>query len=91
MGNARDIVVRALPGVTPDQARDARVRCWMYVFDVWNKKVAESAPESDSRDAYEKLANKERSQDDLSENAFLGAEGDRTEQKRKDKHGFVHR
>jgi hypothetical protein len=54
-------------------------------------KATEPAPESDSRDTYEKLANEERSQDDLSENAFLGAEGDRTEQTRKDTHGFVHR
>jgi hypothetical protein len=49
MGDARDIVVRALPGVTPEQARDARARCWIYVFDVWNKKAAGPAPEPDSR------------------------------------------
>jgi hypothetical protein len=91
MGNARDIVVRALPGVTPDQARDARARCWIYVLDVWNKKVAGPTPESDSRDKCEKLANEERSQRDLRQNAILDAEGDRTEQTRKYKHGFVHR
>jgi hypothetical protein len=56
-----------------------------------SNKAAGPAPESISRDNYEKLANEERSQDDLSENAFLGAEGDRTEQTRKDTHGSVHR
>jgi len=91
MGNARDIAVRTLAGVTPDQARDARARCWIYVFDVGNKKVAGPTPESDSRDKCEKLANEERSQDDLRQNAILETEGDRTEQTRKDRHGFVHR
>ena len=55
------------------------------------KKAAGPAPESDNRDNDEKLANEERSQGDLRQNAILDAEGDRTEQTRKDKHGFVHR
>ena len=56
-----------------------------------SKKAAGPAPESDSCDAYEKLANEERSQDDLTENAILGAEGDRTEQTRKDNNDVLHR
>jgi hypothetical protein len=53
--------------------------------------AAEPAPEPDGRDDHERLANKKGGQRDLREDAFLGAEGDRTEQIRKDKHGFVHR
>lgn len=55
------------------------------------KKAAEPAPESVSRDDYKKPANEERSQSDLDPNAIIEAEGARTEQTRKDKHGFVHR
>lgn len=55
------------------------------------KKAAEPAPESVSRDDYKKPANEERSQSDLDPNSIIEAEGDRTEQTRKDKHGFVHR
>jgi hypothetical protein len=32
------IVVRPLPGTTPEQARDARARAWTYVFQTWHTK-----------------------------------------------------
>jgi hypothetical protein len=51
MGDARDIVVRALPGVTPEQTRDARARAWAFVFQCWQEKQkpAKPAPEPDGR------------------------------------------
>jgi hypothetical protein len=38
MLGARDIVVKPLPGVTPDQVRDVRARCWDFVFQCWHAK-----------------------------------------------------
>jgi hypothetical protein len=41
------INVTPLPGRSPEEARDARVRAWMYVFEVWNrKKEAATSPVS---------------------------------------------
>jgi hypothetical protein len=34
----RHIVVKTLPGVTSDQARDVRARCWDFVFQCWHAK-----------------------------------------------------
>jgi hypothetical protein len=41
MGDARDIVVRALPGVTPDQARDARAKALFYAFECFHRRNAQ--------------------------------------------------
>jgi hypothetical protein len=43
MGDARDISLRPLPGVTPDQARDARARAWRFIFDCWQQKQRATA------------------------------------------------
>jgi hypothetical protein len=32
------IVHCSLPGLTPDQARIVRARCWDFVFQCWQKK-----------------------------------------------------
>jgi hypothetical protein len=89
VSGSRQITVTRDYRPTPDNCARALVE--LLLMKSVRKKSDVSAPESDSRDTYEKLANEERSQDDLSENAFLGAEGDRTEQTRKDTHGSVHR
>jgi hypothetical protein len=43
---------RPRPGITPEQARDARARAWAFVFQCWQQKemAAEPAPELDSHD-----------------------------------------
>jgi hypothetical protein len=41
MTSAR-ITVKATPGITPRQARDARARAWRFVFDCYAKKTATS-------------------------------------------------
>ena len=42
---------RPPPGISREQARDARARAWTYVFDVWNsKKATRPAPEPSGRD-----------------------------------------
>ena len=38
MNDATRIVVKPNPGVTPEEARDARVRAWRFVFDCWEQK-----------------------------------------------------
>jgi hypothetical protein len=32
--------LKSSTGITPEQARDARVRCWLYIFDCHAKKKA---------------------------------------------------
>ena len=32
------VAIRLLLGITPEQARDARVRAWAYVFQSWYTK-----------------------------------------------------
>jgi len=61
MDSAR-IVCRSSPSIAPEQGRDTRARAWAFVFQCWQekRKTAERAPAPDSRDDYERLANKER-------------------------------
>jgi hypothetical protein len=33
-----DITAKLADSLTPEQARDARVRAWSYVFECWQKK-----------------------------------------------------
>ena len=33
-------IVKRTPGITPEQARDARARAWNFVFDCWEHKKA---------------------------------------------------
>ncbi len=33
--------VKPTPGITPEQARDARARAWKFIFDAYRKKAAE--------------------------------------------------
>ena len=35
MSDAPHIVCRPQPGITPEQARNARARAWAYVFECW--------------------------------------------------------
>jgi hypothetical protein len=41
MLGARDIVVKPLSGISPEQARDARARAWAFVFQCWHAKKGE--------------------------------------------------
>jgi hypothetical protein len=50
MRDVPDIAVKVLPDISPGAARDTRARAWSYVFDVWNRKADEPAPESVGRD-----------------------------------------
>jgi hypothetical protein len=52
MPDVPEIAMKPLPGVTPDQARDVRARCWDFVFQCWQEKqiAAEPAPEPDGYD-----------------------------------------
>jgi hypothetical protein len=42
MAYTQHIAVKLLPGTTPEQARAARARGWLYVFECWqeNQKAA---------------------------------------------------
>ena len=35
-----EIIVKRTPGLTPEQARDARARAWRFVLDCWEQKKA---------------------------------------------------
>jgi hypothetical protein len=35
------LVYQLHPGITPEQARDARARAWAYVFKCWHAKKGE--------------------------------------------------
>jgi hypothetical protein len=35
-----DITLRSTLGTTPEQARDARARAWVFIFDCYAKKTA---------------------------------------------------
>jgi hypothetical protein len=35
-----DITLRSTPGTTPEQARNARARAWVFIFDCYAKKTA---------------------------------------------------
>jgi hypothetical protein len=35
------LVVKTTPGITPEQARDARARAWKFIFDTYREKAAE--------------------------------------------------
>ncbi len=41
MSDAPRIVLRPNPGLTLEQARDARARAWKFIFDTYRKKAAE--------------------------------------------------
>jgi hypothetical protein len=87
------LALMPLSGISSDDARDARARAWAFVFQCWRDKqmTAELAPKPDGPDDYEGLARRKGGQRDLIADAALDAEGDRPEQTRKDKRGFVHR
>jgi hypothetical protein len=40
MSDAPPIIHRSLPGISPEQARDARARAWAFVFDCYTRKKA---------------------------------------------------
>ena len=44
--NNTDIIVKPCPGLTPEQARDARVRAWAYVFTCWRAKQKGMPPQA---------------------------------------------
>jgi hypothetical protein len=41
MSDAPRIVICSTPGITTEQARDARARVWAYVFQCWDAKKGE--------------------------------------------------
>jgi hypothetical protein len=93
MRDTPELVYTARPDATPKDEVDALAAIYSLCLQKHreSQKVVRPAPESDSPHTNEKFATEKRSQCDLSENAILDTEGDRTEQTRKDKHGFVHR
>jgi hypothetical protein len=88
MSDAQRIIWRPRPDITLQDARDARARAWVFTFDCWRKKLAETNNEGE--DGLKSSHETRGGQRDLEKNAIRGAEGDRTEQTGKDKHGFVH-
>jgi hypothetical protein len=52
MTSKASVTQSPLPGVTPEQARAARVCGWLYVFECWqeNQKTGKPAPEPAGRD-----------------------------------------
>jgi hypothetical protein len=43
-----DTTLKSAYGTTPEQARDARARAWMFVFDCYAKKAARTEGGEDS-------------------------------------------
>ena len=41
MNDASGIVCRPIPTISPEQARDARARAWVFVFQCWHAKKGE--------------------------------------------------
>jgi hypothetical protein len=65
MSAAQHISVKPLSGISPEQARDARARAWIFVFDSWNAKNGGSASGTNSTTfrAREELSDVERRPD----------------------------
>lgn len=40
MATRTDITLKSAYGTTPEQARDARARAWVFIFDCYAKKAA---------------------------------------------------
>ena len=57
MSDARHIGVKPLPGITSEQARDARARALAFAFRCWEEKTAKQAPNSGDNKT---LANEKR-------------------------------
>jgi hypothetical protein len=77
------------PGVTPESELSVLANVYAYLIKTRDrKKVAEPAQLQNGRG--KEFDTKEGGQDDLTRYAIHGAEGDRTEQTRKEEHGFVH-
>jgi len=58
MPDVQDIAVKPLPGISFEEARDARARAWSFVFRCWQAK--QMAVEPAHPNDYKRLANKER-------------------------------
>jgi hypothetical protein len=67
MSDRPRVVLNPRLGITPEQARDARVRVWAFVFRCWQEKqmAARRAPTPDGRNDRNRFVNKERSCHDL--------------------------
>jgi hypothetical protein len=77
------------PDTTPEGELSVLANVYAYlIMTSVSKKLAEPAQPHTSE---EELHAKEGGPDDLERNAIHGAESDRTEQTRTEKHGFVHR
>jgi hypothetical protein len=46
-------IVKRTPGITPGQARDARARAWVFIFDCYAKKTAAEPAQLNEHDAKE--------------------------------------
>jgi len=59
INNAPVLGVKPTPGITPEQARDARARAWRFVFDRWEQKKAAGRAGGED-DASEESSKEER-------------------------------
>jgi hypothetical protein len=88
--NSPRIVYVPRSEATPESEMSVLANVYAYLIKTHDsKKVAEPAQLQNWRS--KEFDTKEGGRDDLERNAVHGSESDRTEQKRKDKHGFVHR
>jgi hypothetical protein len=57
MRDAQHITVKPLPGIPPDESRNARARAWAFIFRCWQEKqeAVGPTPEPDGRDGSTKL------------------------------------
>jgi hypothetical protein len=46
MSETQDIVTRPCPGISPEEAREARARAWLFVFDCMRRKETAEANNS---------------------------------------------
>ena len=81
MTDARHIAVKPLPGISPEQVRDARARAWAFVFDCHMKESAAGMTSTNGTSVRntEEVSNVERS------NRPLAVEA--THRPQKGKHG----
>ena len=63
MNDATRIVVKPNPGITPEQARDARARAWAFVFECFYRHEKEAVSgRGGEDDASEEFTHEERRQ-----------------------------
>ena len=68
MSDATRTVVRPMPSVLPSEARDARVRAWIFIFDGYRKKAAE---QGNGKTKHQSLNTEEGGPHDLEADVFV--------------------